>query len=133
MTSELDYKGKLRTELKHIHSGDIILTDAPKDNHGNGEAFSPTDLAATSLGSCMLTVMGIKANAIEANIDGMTATVEKIMGTAPRRITQININIQFPKQSYTDKQKDSLELTGINCPVAKSLHPDIIQNINFKY
>ena len=116
----------------HQGSGDTLLTDAPKDNKGQGETFSPTDLLAAALGSCMATIMGIKANNAEINLDQITFDVEKIMGTEPRRIVQINIYIDM-KKNYNEKERRLLETAATNCPVAKSIHPDIIQEVNFIY
>ena len=133
-TSEVLYKGELRTVLTHMKSSQQVITDAPVDNNGRGEAFSPTDLLATSLATCMLTVMGIKARAINVNIDGTKAEVLKVMAESPRRVSEIYVNIFFPENNkYSQKEKDSLELTALNCPVAKSLHPDIKQKTRFHY
>jgi len=131
-TSTILYAGQLRTVMTHLQSGNEVITDAPTDNHGKGEAFSPTDLVATGLGSCMLTVMGIKADSMGISIDGARATITKHMGTAPRRIVQIEVEIILPA-SVEEENRSILEATGKNCPVAKSLHPDLIQNINFQY
>lgn len=127
------YTGELRTEAKHLASGNILITDAPIDNQGKGETFSPTDLLAASLGSCMLTVMGIAANARQINIDGTRVTITKIMAADPRRVIEIKAEIEMPDVEYTQQQKDLLESTAINCPVAKSLHSDLKQYITFKY
>lgn len=122
MTSQVVYKGGLRTEATHLQSGNKILTDAPVDNHGNGEAFSPTDLAATSLASCILTIMGIAANRKEIDIEGATADVKKIMVSDPRRIGRIEITIQMPPNDYSAAEKKILEKAAHHCPVALSLH-----------
>ncbi len=128
------YKGNLRTEITHEQSGTKIITDAPLDNHGKGESFSPTDLFASSLGSCMLTIMGISAQNYGFNIDGTTIETEKIMGTEPRRVVEIKIVITFPSDNnYTDKEKKIIEMAAKSCPVANSLHPEIKKNIIFKY
>ncbi len=121
MTSRVIYKGKLRTEATHLRSGNTIITDAPVDNHGNGEAFSPTDLAATSLASCLLTIMGIAANARDIDMEGATATVNKIMSSDPRRIGKIEIEVTMPKKPYTEAEKKILEKAAHHCPVALSL------------
>lgn len=131
MTSEVVYKGGLRTDCTHVKSQNKIITDAPTDNHGKGEAFSPTDLVATALSSCMLTVMGIKAEQLGINIDGITTTVNKIMAADPRRISKVEIVINFPEKKYTEKAKSILEHTALNCPVAKSLSPDLVQEVKF--
>ena len=129
-TSNVIYLGNLRTKATHLLSGVEIVTDAPLDNNGKGEAFSPTDMAATSLASCMLTIMGIGARSHGFSMDGTTAEVTKIMGTEPRRIIEIVINIQFPPNNFTDKQKEFFRRTADTCPVAKSLHPDIKQTVS---
>lgn len=131
MTSKIIYNGDLRTECTHIRSGQTIITDAPVDNNGKGEAFSPTDLAATSLGSCMITIMGISARNHEIDIDGATLEVTKHMASDPRRISGIDIKVYMPDKSYSKKEKTILEKAGRTCPLAFSLHPDIVQNIEF--
>ena len=131
MTSKITYLGELRTEAVHLQSGNIIITDAPTDNQGKGEAFSPTDLCATALASCMLTIMGISARNHDIQIEGTTATVHKIMAANPRRIEAIEINIHFPIKPFTDLQKKLLETAGRTCPVALSLHENIEKRINF--
>ncbi len=133
ITSKVIYTGGLRTTAEHIKSGVIIITDAPPDNHGKGEAFSPTDLMATSLANCMLTVMGIACQSRNINIDGTVAEVTKIMAANPRRVAEIQIVLTFPAMGYTDEQKKLLELTARTCPVAESLHPNLIQNITFVF
>ena len=132
MTSIVTYQKGLRTTCIHSLSGNTIFTDAPPDNHGKGEAFSPTDLAATSLATCMLTVMGIHAEKNQINLDGAKAEVTKIMANDPRRITGIIVNLSMPALvSQTERKK--LEEIAINCPVAKSLHPEIKQDVTFYY
>jgi putative redox protein len=133
ITSKVIYKGGLRTEAEHQKSGNKIITDAPPDNHGKGEAFSPTDLMATSLATCMLTVMGIACNGRNWNMDGTVAEVTKIMESNPRRVAEIHITLKMPPNGYTDEQKKILEHTARTCPVALSLHPKLIQNITFAY
>lgn len=132
-TSEVIYKGELRTTATHMKSGQQIITDAPLDNNGKGEAFSPTDLLATSLGTCMLTVMGIVAGRNNIKIDGTKVEILKVMAESPRRVSEIYLDMFFPKNNYAQKEKDLLEHTAINCPVAKSLHPDIKQKTRFHY
>ena len=128
------YLGNLRTEIEHLQSGNKIITDAPLDNNGKGEFFSPTDIFSSSLGSCILTIVGMSANAYGFSIDGATVDIEKVMGTNPRRVVEITVNIQFPEGSnYTDKEKRLIESAAKTCPVANSLHPDIKKNIVFKY
>ncbi len=133
-TSEVTYLGALRTEAVHLQSGNKLITDAPKDNHGKGEAFSPTDLTATSLACCMISVMGIVA--MKEGItptDGAIATVLKVMYAEPRRIGEIHIEITMPAKGYSEKEKKMYEHAAYTCPVAKSLHPDIKQEIKFRY
>ena len=130
MTSKVIYQGGLRTQATHIRSGNTIITDAPVDNKGKGEAFSPTDLVATAIASCMLTIMGIKADEMKIKIEGTTAEVEKIMGSEPRRITQVNILIKIPISS-DDKTKKILEKSAMTCPVDKSLSERMIRDVKF--
>ncbi len=132
ITSKVTYLGELRTEATHIQSNTTIHTDAPKDNHGKGEMFSPTDLVATALASCMISIMGIVAMKDGITpVDGATAEVTKVMYADPRRIGEIHITVTFPKKNYTDKEKKIYENAAYTCPVAKSLHPDLKQIINF--
>ena len=127
-TSTVKYLGGLRTETVHLQSDTMITTDAPKDNHGKGEAFSPTDLVATALATCILTTMGIKAMQDGMTpIDGTTAEVTKVMVAEPRRIGEIHVTLTFPALAYSDKEKKIYQHTADNCPVAKSLHPDLKQ------
>ncbi len=121
MTSKVTYKGKLRTEAVHLKSGNSIITDAPTDNHGKGEAFSPTDLAATSLASCILTIMGIAADKRDIDISGAAAEVTKVMASDPRRIARIEINITMPARDYSTSEKKVLEKAAHHCPVGLSL------------
>jgi len=132
-TSEVVYIGDLRTTATHLQSGKQIITDAPIDNQGKGEAFSPTDLMATSLGSCMLTVMGIVAKRHAINMNNTKVEVLKVMADNPRRVAEIHIDMYFPKNTYSQKDKDLLEHTALACPVAKSIHPDIKQKTRFHY
>ncbi len=134
ITSKVTYVGQLHTESVHVASGAHIATDAPKDNNGKGEAFSPTDLTATSLANCMLTVMGIASRKEHITpIDGTTAEVTKVMYPEPRRIGEIHVRLTFPKANFSDKEKKIYEHTAYTCPVAKSLHPDIKQLITFEW
>ncbi|AEW85432.1 osmotically inducible protein OsmC [Flavobacterium columnare NBRC 100251 = ATCC 23463] len=131
-TSKVTYLGKLRTSSVHLNSGSEIISDAPIDNQGKGEAFSPTDTVANALASCMFTVMGIKAQELEVDFLDSTAEVTKIMGTEPRRITEIHI--VFSMSIHPDqKTKTILERTAMTCPVFYSLHPDIKKEIIFKW
>ena len=132
ITSVVVYSGNLRTESQHLQSGETITTDAPIDNEGTGQAFSPTDLAATSLANCMMTVMGSVANRHNIDIEGTRADVEKFMGVKPRRIVEIKIDFHFPN-SYDTATKKLLEQAALNCPVAKSFSESISQNIDFNY
>ena len=129
---EIIYSGELRTWSTHLKSGDDIITDAPVDNQGKGESFSPTDLVASALGSCMLTIMGITADTQNINIDGTSAKVKKIMGENPRRISEIHLDITFI-QSISDKHRTVLERAAHHCPVSRSLHTDLIEVVNFHY
>lgn len=129
----IDYTGDLHCQAKHGPSGAIIETDAPVDNHGKGAAFSPTDLASTSLGLCMMTVMGIAAKARDIDLIGSTMVVRKIMATdAPRRIGRIEVDVTIPLPS-DHPHRELLEHAGRNCPVALSLHPTIEQKITFQW
>jgi uncharacterized OsmC-like protein len=127
-TSKVTYQGNLRTQAIHLQSSNQIITDAPTDNHGKGEAFSPTDLLATSLASCMLTIIGIKARDMEIDIAGTTSEVTKIMAADPRRVSEVHIAITF-NQALDDKTQKIFYNTALTCPVAKSIHPDIIQRV----
>ncbi|TKK70833.1 OsmC family protein [Ilyomonas limi] len=132
MTSQIIYKGNLRTEATHLQSQTVIETDAPVDNHGNGERFSPTDIVATALGSCMLTIMGIKARDMQVNLEDTTIGITKIMADNPRRISGIEVRFTFPDSVQADeKQRAILERAALTCPVAKSIHPDIQMNVQF--
>jgi putative redox protein len=132
-TAEVVYLGNLRTEATHLRSGQTIVTDAPVDNHGKGEAFSPTDLAATSLASCMITTMGIAANTHGIEMDGARAEVLKVMANDPRRISAIEIDIYMPPVEYQSKQKTILEKAALTCPIARSLHPDLEEITRFHW
>ena len=127
-TSKVTYQGDLRTTAVHLQSKNEIITDAPIDNQGKGEAFSPTDLLATSLASCMLTIIGIKARDMDIDIAGTTAEVTKIMSADPRRVSEVHIAITF-NQELDDKTQKIFYNTALTCPVAKSIHPDIIQRV----
>lgn len=131
-TSKVTYLGNLRTENEHLKSGSTFITDAPIDNNGKGEAFSPTDTVATGLANCMLTVMGIKAQTMEVDLTGSTAEVTKTMESNPRRISKIEIELQLPAE-ISEKHKKILENTGNTCPVHHSLHPDIEKVITYRW
>ena len=126
------YQNNLRTESEHIASGEKIITDAPVDNNGKGEAFSPTDLVATALGSCMITIMAISANKYDIDVSGTNASVKKIMGSDPRRISEISIDINMNK-NIEEKDRKRLERAALACPVHKSLHPDLEKKIRVIY
>jgi putative redox protein len=132
MTSKVTYLGDLRTQCEHLSSSSTIVTDAPVDNQGKGEAFSPTDTVATALASCMFTIVGIKARDKGLDVTGAVAEVTKTMAADPRRISGIKIDISFP-QSYSEKDRTILERAARTCPVLYSLHPDIALDINFSY
>ncbi len=133
-TAHVVYTGNLSTRATHLESQNTIMTDAPKDNHGNGEAFSPTDIMATSLACCMLSIMGIVARRENINIDGASANVTKVMYSEPRRVGEIHVSITFPEHLViSEKQQKLLEHAAHTCPVAKSIHPDIKQVIEFSY
>jgi uncharacterized OsmC-like protein len=129
-TIETVYLGGLRTEATHVQSGTKIITDAPVDNQGKGEAFSPTDLLSAALASCMLTIMGIKARAHNIDIDNTTCSVTKIMGADPRRVAEIIISFKFPNQ-YTEQEQAMLERAALTCPVYYSVHEDLKKTVDF--
>lgn len=132
-TARTIYKGDLRTEAVHVRSGNIILTDAPPDNKGKGEYFSPTDLVATALGSCIFTIMGIAAREHGFSIDGASCSITKIMTESPRRIGEIKIEFDFSGSEYTDKQKKILDYCVKTCPVALSLKDSLKQNVTLHF
>jgi uncharacterized OsmC-like protein len=132
MTSRIVYEGNLRTVCKHEKSGSTFETDAPPDNQGKGERFSPTDLLATSLGACAMTIMGIKARDLNVDLRGTTVSVEKIMKADPRRVGGINLTFSFPETAVADdKQRIIIERCAHTCPVFYSIHPDIELKIEF--
>lgn len=134
MTSQIIYKGELRTIATHLQSGTSIETDAPTDNQGKGERFSPTDLVATALGTCMVTTMAIKARTMDINLDGTRMDVTKVMVSDPRRIGKIIVHVFFPEGLGLDeKQKDLLERTARTCPVERTLHPDVELDMVFNW
>lgn len=132
MTSTVKYLGDLRTEGIHISSSKKLITDAPVDNHGKGEAFSPTDTIASGLASCLLTIMGIKARDLDIDLKETYAEVEKVMGSNPRRIVEIKVSVHLPN-AIESKLKLILERAALSCPVAQSLHPDLKQDIKFHW
>lgn len=129
-TIEATYLTDLRSEATHLQSGTKLITDAPTDNQGKGEAFSPTDLLAESLASCMLTTMAILGRKTGIVIDGTTAEVTKVMAANPRRVAEVIVNLKFQK-SYTDEEKEVLKNAALTCPVAVSLHPDLKKTVDF--
>ena len=133
-TIETEYQGGLRTHATHVASGNAILTDAPVDNHGKGEAFSPTDLTSASLGSCMMTIMGIVAEREGIDLAGTTMDITKTMAASPRRIAKIEVNFSVKSSvPLTDEQRQKLQNAARTCPVALSLHPDIEQVVSFAF
>lgn len=126
------YLGELRTEAQHLQSGNKIITDAPTDNQGKGEYFSPTDMLATALASCMLTIMGIASRTHGFDIDGTKVDITKVMGAGPRRVVEVIVEFTFPSD-YEPKVKKIIEAAAKECPVANSLHPDLKQTIVFNY
>ncbi len=133
MTTEIIYTGDLHTDAKHIRSGNTIATDAPTDNNGKGEAFSPTDLVAAALGSCILTIMGISARNYDIDISGATAQVTKTMLSNPRRIGKLEVIVQMPDRAFSHKDKLVLERAAHGCPVKRSLHPDLEETITINW
>jgi len=128
------YLGELRTEAEHLKSGQKFITDAPPDNNGRGEAFSPTDTVSVALGSCMITIMGIVANRENIIITGLEAEIEKVMAANPRRISELKVNLKMPASvQLSEKQKEVLKRAAHTCPVALSLHPDIKQIVTFNF
>ncbi|MGI9545580.1 MAG: OsmC family protein [Cyclobacteriaceae bacterium] len=127
------YSGQLRTQAVHVASSSAIITDAPTDNHGRGEAFSPTDLVAASLGSCMMTVMGIEAAKEGISLDGLKIEITKIMASNPRRIKAIQLNFTWPHPNATKDQLEKLREIAISCPVALSLHRELAQEVTFDF
>jgi uncharacterized OsmC-like protein len=132
-TYKITYNGELRTEITHERSGETITTDAPVDNKGKGEYFSPTDMVSSALCSCIFTIMGIKAKENGFSIDGATATAKKIMRNDPRRIDEVQIEYDFSKHDLKDEQKEILKQLVHASPVPRSLHPDIKQNVKLKF
>lgn len=127
------YQGNLRTTLTHLASGQSFITDAPVDNNGRGEAFSPTDTVCAALSSCMMTLMGIYANRENIDLSGLSSTITKHMAADPRRISKIEIDFTWPNPQASDHQKMLLKRAALTCPVAYSLHPDIEQVVTFNF
>ncbi len=133
MTASIIYQGDLRCKATHLQSGTEIETDAPTDNQGKGEKFSPTDALCVSLATCIITTLAIKARSISLELKDTKMEVTKHMLKDPRRVGQIDVAIFFPKLEVSEEQKLTLQETGNNCPVAKSLHPDLIMNIQYNW
>lgn len=127
------YLGDLRTENEHLQSGNKIITDAPTDNQGRGEAFSPTDLLATALGNCIMTIMGIKARDNGIDIIGTEIEVTKIMASDPRRVAEVVVEFTFPQKNYSEEERKLVESVAGTSPVPLSLHPDLKQTIKFNW
>ena len=132
-TATVHYEGGLRTTAVHVKSNNQLLTDAPVDNHGKGETFSPTDLVATAAVSCMITVMGIHAQKHHLDMGTVDGSVEKIMGSGPRRIIGLNIELVFVGHNLNEGEKKRLEHIAIHCPVANSLNREMVVNVKFRY
>lgn len=133
MTATVTYESNLRTTCLHLQSGSVFETDAPTDNKGKGERFSPTDLIATGLGACLITTMGIKAESMNIQLDGAKVEVTKVMVSNPRRIGKIIVHATMPALNLDEKTIEILEKVGRTCPVERSLHPDVELDIQFKW
>lgn len=133
MTAEIVYKGELRCEMKHLNSGEIVVTDAPTDNHGKGQAFSPTDIVAAATGSCAVSIMGIASRTHNIQLDGTRVEVLKVMTNNPRKISELHLNFYFTENNYSEKEKAILENAARTCPVILSLHPNIKLDLQFHY
>ena len=134
MTSHVSYQGELRTLATHLQSGSDFETDAPTDNQGKGERFSPTDLIGTSLAACMVTTMAIRAKEFEDRLTGVLIKTEKIMSSAPRKISTINIEFEWPEGvKFLDAEQEKLKEIALSCPVKESLNPSIMLNINYNW
>jgi putative redox protein len=127
------YLGGLRTEVTHLKSGNKVITDAPVDNNGKGEAFSPTDLTCTSLSSCMMTLMGMLADRENIELTGLRSEIVKVMGSNPRKIAEIHISFFHDDLKATDVQKEKLRRAALTCPVTLSVSPEIKQVVNFNF
>jgi uncharacterized OsmC-like protein len=127
------YSGDLRTLATHLASSNTLITDAPVDNNGRGEAFSPTDLVCAALGSCMMTIMGIVARRQNLDLEGTRIDITKIMASDPRRIAEVVLHFTLPPNNFSEKERALLEHAARTCPVALSLHPDLKQTVTFVY
>jgi len=132
-TIRTQYIGDLRTEATHVRSGVKLVTDAPVDNKGKGESFSPTDLLATALASCMITIVGIAAQTHGFDINGVSIKTTKVMAENPRRVGELIVEIDFREKQLSEKDKKIIEVAAKTCPVALSLHPDLKQTFHFLY
>lgn len=132
-TAKIIYQGGLRMSATHVRSGNTITTDAPVDNKGKGEAFSPTDLLSTSLACCMMTIIGISAQTHGFDVDGTKISVTKIMAENPRRVGEVIVEFDFPERNYSEKEKEFIWHAARTCPVALSVHPDLIQTIRMNF
>ena len=133
VTIKSSYQGNLRTEATHLKSSNKIITDAPTDNNGKGEAFSPTDLVCASLVSCMMTIMGIRAQKNDISLEGLSAEVTKVMASNPRKIAKIEVVFSLQNTNASDDQINMLKEAALTCPVALSLNPDINQDVSFNF
>ncbi len=133
LMAEVEYQGNLRTQAKHLKSGEKVITDAPTDNNGKGEAFSPTDLVSAALSSCMMTIMGMLAEREEIDLKGLRSEVVKIMTSNPRKIGEIQITFYHPTLKATDVQKQKLKNAALTCPVALSLSDSVKQTVVFNF
>jgi uncharacterized OsmC-like protein len=132
-TARIVYLGDIRTSATHLRSGNTIITDAPVDNRGKGEAFSPTDLLATSLGTCMMTIIGIAAQTHDFDVDGTVIRITKIMAENPRRVAEVIVEFDFPERAYSEKEKAIIWHSARTCPVMLSLHPDLVKTIRMNF
>ncbi|MFP4090313.1 MAG: OsmC family protein [Cyclobacteriaceae bacterium] len=133
LTIKSIYLGELRTEATHLKSGRQLITDAPTDNNGKGEAFSPTDLVCASLASCMMTIMGIRAQKNSLTLEGLEADITKVMANDPRKIAKIRIAFRLESTNASPEQLQMLKDAALTCPVALSLNPDIKQDVSFNF
>ncbi|WP_367274309.1 OsmC family protein [uncultured Odoribacter sp.] len=132
-TVKATYLGDLRIECEHLQSGTKIITDAPTDNHGKGESFSPTDLCASALAACMMTIMGLYAQNAGLDVKGTEIEITKVMATDPRRIGEVIVTFHMPDRTYTEKDKKALERAALTCPVHYSLGEQVKQTITFEW
>ena len=133
MTASIIYEGDLRCSATHLQSGTVTETDAPTDNRGKGEKFSPTDTLCVSLGTCLITTMALKARDMNIELKDTKIEITKHMLKDPRRVGQIDVTLHLPQLNLNEEEKATLETSGNNCPVAKSLHPDLKMNIRYNW